>query len=135
MDLHAKIDMDVDTSIDEIVRNQCYGSERYTADSPQNIRCDSNTAGGSVGTELCCEHNSDCRGYDAGLVCSVQGVCVEMLIQDENTLDESIEMGLNSPGCSNKDKNEFDDGATRYVLTFQSRLARAHRENWSHGRP
>jgi len=107
MDLHAKINMDVDTSIDEIVRNQCYGSERYTVDSPQNVRCAANIAGGILGTELCCEHNSDCQIYDAGLVCSVQGVCVEMLIEVENTLDESIEMGLNSPGCSNKDQDAF----------------------------
>ena len=107
MDLHAKNDVHVDTPIDEIVRDQCYGSERYTADSTQNIRCNSNTEVGSVGTELCCQDNSDCQIYDAGLVCSVQGLCVEMLIEVENTLDKSIEMGLNSLGCSKKNQDAF----------------------------
>jgi len=92
VDLEVNIDLQGTDSIDDIVREQCYGSQDYGTDDR------------FVAAQKNCVHNSECVAQ--GKVCDAMGSCVEMLMDVNNHLRSgSIEVGLNSPSCSkNQDK-------------------------------
>jgi len=87
VDLEINIDLQETDSINDIVREQCYGSQDYGNDDR------------FVVAQKNCVHNREC--VSQGKVCGAMGSCVEMLIDVENHLRSgSIEVGLNSPSCS-----------------------------------